>query len=430
MKKIVLLWSLLILPVWAQSLTLEQVRTEVLQNSHSIKSQDSKLRQRSHQIDEAFSAAYPQLTFQSGTFSLTPTVSFASPQGALPITKSFNYNVGVHLEQAIYTFGRLKWSTEAASLAREASAFELEAKRLEALETATQAYLDVVFTERAVTVAQQQRATRGTHLEEAKLKLRAGVIPPFEVLGFETALAQADQELLSARQQAELARTRLLLLMGRRPREDFELADTPPEEPPTEAPEIAVSRALERRPGLSALRKAIAAADAKVNYERSQNRPQLGFHTSYVRQTETAFQANQQWIAGLKLNVPLFDGGLVRARVSQAQEDVLQLQESLAQAETDITLEVEQLHSQLLTSWAQKQVAESALVQATEALRLAQLRYQVGVSTNLELLQAETAAAVAELAVHRTSYQALKSYYSWRRATGLEVAGGGEIRIP
>jgi len=410
MRWTLLFLAFLTLPLSAEPLTLEQVRETVVRNSHNLKAQDSKLRQSSYKIDEAFSAAYPQLKFSTGTSYLTPTVSFLSPQGSLAITENFNYNVGVQLDQAIHTFGRLKWSTLAASLASEAAAFEVEKKRQETLEIATQAYLDVMFSARAVAVSQQQYETRKHHLQEAELKL-----------GFETALAQAEQNLILARQQSDLARTRLLLLMGRKAREEFELEDLDVPELPTESIDESVQRALATRPGLKALEKATEAADGKVKYEESQNNPQLGFHTSYARQNATAFQPNQLWVAGVQLSVPIFDGGLVKAKVSQAKEDVLQLRENLAEAQRNISLEVEMRHSDLLTSWARKEVAEKALVQADEFLRLAQLRYKVGVSTNLELLQAETSQAEARLAVHQSNYQVLKSYYAWRRASGLEL---------
>ena len=127
------------------------------------------------------------------------------------------------------------------------------------------------------------------------------------------------------------------------------------------------------------------------------------------------------WVAGVQLNIPLYDGGTSKAKAAQAAEEVVQLQETLADAERDITMQVEKLHLDLVSSLEQLKVAQTALVQANEHLRLAALRYKVGVSTNLELLQAETSQAEARLAVHQSNYNVLKSYYAWRRATGLSL---------
>lgn len=422
MKFILIFMGLLLLPVWAEPLSLEQVREAVEQHSHKLKVQSSKVRQSGYSIDEAYSMASPQIQLNAGTSYLTPTVSFATPQANLPITEHFNYNIGLQFRQAIHTFGRLKWSTMAAKLAAESADYELEQQRQSVMATATQAYLDVLFSDRAVLVTEQQQQTRELHLEEARLKRKAGVIPPFEVLGFETAIAQAEQSVISARQQSKMARTRLLLLMGREPHEELELEAIELPEAPTESVLISVERALSLRPGLKALAKATEAAHSKVHLEQSQNNPQLAFQTSYIRQNSTAFQPDHMWTAGLQLSVPLSDGGLTKSRVSRAQEDILQLRENLAEAQRNITLEVEQLHSELLTSWARRHVAERGKIQADEFLRLAQLRYKVGVSTNLELLQAETSQAEASLAVHRANYQILKSYFAWRNATGLELA--------
>lgn len=412
---------LLTLPSLAEPLTLAEAQRLAIEHSHKLKRQESKVRQAGYRVDEVYAGASPQLSFRAGSSYLTPTVSFATPQGSLPITESGNYNVGLHLDQAIYTFGRLKWGAMAAELAEEASQVEVEKQRQDVVEMVTQAYLDLVFSQRAVDVAELQVQTRGSHLEQAKLRLKAGTIPPFEVLSFETALAQAQQRLILSNKQRELAKTQLLLMIGRRPRQELEVTPLEDLDEFDQSVDLAVERALDRRPGLIALRKAVEAADAKVNYEKSQNNPTLGFRTSYVRQNSTAFQPNQMWVAGVQLNIPLYDGGTSKAKAAQAAEEVVQLQETLADAERDITMQVEKLHLDLVSSLEQLKVAQTALVQANEHLRLAALRYKVGVSTNLELLQAETSQAEARLAVHQSNYNVLKSYYAWRRATGLSL---------
>lgn len=416
-----LLICLLAVPVMAEPLTLAEAQREALQHSHQIKRQDSKVRQAAGRIDEVYSGVNPHLNFKAGTSYLTPTVSFATPQGNLPITESGNYNVGLSLEQAIYTFGRLKWSAEAAELARTAAELELENQKEDTLSAITQAYLDLVFGQRAVDVAEMQLATRSSHLDEARLRVKAGTIPPFEVLSFETALAQAKQRLLLARKDRELAKTRVLLMIGRKPHEDLEVEQMADVGEVQETSDQAVQRALHDLPGLQAFRTAVEAAKAKVNYEKSQSNPTLGFRTSYVRQNSTAFQPNQMWVAGIELSVPLYDGGATKAKTEQAKEEVVQLQETLAETEQNVVLQVEQLHLDLVTSIEQLKVADAALVQANEQLRLAQLRYKVGVSTNLELLQAETSQAEASLSVHQSHYNVLKSYYAWKRATALPL---------
>ena len=407
----------LVATAWSQPLTLAEAQRQALEHSHSLKRQESKVRQAGFRVDEAYSGGRPQLSFKAGTSYLTPTVSFAS----LPITESGNYNVGLHLDQAIHTFGRLKWGALAAELAQDASALETEKEKQDVLETVTQTYLDLIFSKRAVEVAKLQVQTRGTHLEDSKLRLKAGTIPPFEVLSFETALAQAQQRLILSSKQEELAKTRLLLMLGRQPREELEVELVEDLAVFEQTASEAVQRALAERPGLMALRKAVEAAESKVNFEKSQNNPTLGFRTSYVRQNTTAFQPNQMWVAGIQLNVPLYDGGATEAKTNQASEELVQLQETLAEAEQNVTLQVESLHLDLMTGLEQLEVAKTALVQADEHLRLAGLRYKAGVSTNLELLQAETSQAEARLAVHQSSYNVLKSYYAWRRATGLSL---------
>lgn len=193
--RLALLALALALPLGAQPLSLSEVQKLALEHSHAVKRQHSKAREAGYRVDEVYSGVNPHLNFKAGTSYLTPTVSFAAPNGSLSITESGNYSVGLHLEQVIHTFGRLKWSASAADLARQATRLELERERQDTLSAVTQAYVDLVFGQKAVDVAELQVITRNSHFEQARLKVQAGTIPPFEVLSFETALVQADEHL-------------------------------------------------------------------------------------------------------------------------------------------------------------------------------------------------------------------------------------------
>ncbi len=415
--RVLILLLILCSPLLAQPLTLEQARTEAVDHSPLLRSRESRVREAGFAVDEASSGGLPRLTLEAGSNYLTPTVGFTTPNGVLPITESFNYSVGLTLEQAIFTFGRLHWSKLAAELTEKARLQEQKQERQRVLEEVELAYLDLDFGRRAVKVAERDLATREAHLSDAQLRLRGGLVAPFEVMTVETEVAQARQGRIKAIQADRTAELRLLLLMGRETDSALELAELPelPEPPATSAEGL--ERALAQRPELLAVDWAVEAAQANLKYEESQNNPSLGFRSTYARQNSTAFQPNQLWVAGVQLSIPLFDGGVTASRSAQAREKVSQLEAGRQQLRRQLTLQVEKLFGELKSNWESVEVARTALRQSDEALRLAQLRYRSGVSTNLELLQAETANSQARLNLHQSEYAFYQTHFRWQRAT-------------
>jgi outer membrane protein TolC len=142
------------------------------------------------------------------------------------------------------------------------------------------------------------------------------------------------------------------------------------------------------------------AATAAIEVARSGGRPALVFSAgpSYgnsVGGTPTG-SAAAGWSATLAATVPLFDGGVTAQRIREAELRVEQLRVSEAQLRQSIELDVRRA---LLTygSAAEELVtADKTVEQAQEGLRIANVRFAAGVSTNLEVIQAQAAQSQAE----------------------------------
>jgi outer membrane protein len=209
------------------------------------------------------------------------------------------------------------------------------------------------------------------------------------------------------------------------------LTDTPltgeVEDPIMLGPEFeAVNReALQTRPEILQADANIAAAHKGIQIARRSAQPSLSATLGYdYTPTAAGFARINQAQVGLNLNVPIFDGGFSRARVHEAEGDIAVAEINRRQAVDQVQVEVEQAYLTLLQARDRVAVANVGLAQAREASRLAQVRYnagvsqQVGVSPILELSAAQTSLTQAQSNVVNALYD-----YNTARAQLDRAAG-------
>ncbi|MEW6281269.1 MAG: TolC family protein, partial [Candidatus Eremiobacterota bacterium] len=165
MRRLLLLVLLLAAPAWGEKLTLQEARREAVQASHVLRDYRARLAEAGFRIQEAEAGGYPTLTATANTNYLTPTLAIAPGGIPIQITENHNFNVGVTLRQAIYTFGRLEWSTEAAELSARASHQELRREENRLVEEVTLAYCEVLRARERLSVAQANLQSREAHLQ-------------------------------------------------------------------------------------------------------------------------------------------------------------------------------------------------------------------------------------------------------------------------
>ena len=158
---------------------------------------------------------------------------------------------------------------------------------------------------------------------------------------------------------------------------------------------------------------------ARAHLAAAQDNPSLRLTSEYLRRNETGITRDFQWSTGLTLLVPLFDGGLTAARVGQAEEVARQARARLEEAERFVRVEVERTWLELRTAWNQVRVARQKVLELSEARRLANLRYQNGLSTQVERLEAETAWTRARFGLVRSELDYASSWTRWVRVAAL-----------
>ncbi len=402
--------------LWAEPLTLKQVQQLALEHSPQLREGESKVREARYRVDEAYTQVAPTVQLSAGANRTTPSVSAQFGGRSVDIIPEYNYNAQLSLRQTLLTFGRLRWSAASAELQEKSQQADLQDRRLRLLEESALLYYETLLTQEQVRISEDLVKARQAHLRDAHNLVKAGSAAVFDVKRDEAALAQAEQQLLEARNRAGLARIRLFTLIQQNDQgQVLEEAAAPPSPPKDE-----LDAAMQRRFDLQAVRWAAEAARARVLLQEAADNPNLGFQTDYTLRNQTGLSPAYQWVVGLNLQIPLYDGGLAQARADQAREVVQQLESQYEQARRQAQVELQSLALDVENRYQRIEVARRSLDSAQESARIARLRYQNGLSTNVELLDAEANLTQAQQDWMVARYQYWQNLARWKRAFAQE----------
>lgn len=400
-----------------------------LADTPSLERQLSVIRQRSYEVEEAYTQANPTAVFQSQYQRIEPPVTFT---GGTVIQPADNYSFALTLQQPIYTFGRLKFSVLAAKLSRRSAQEEYLDQLQRVILGGTELYIDALVADEATQIAIDELEAQNVNFRVTQALFEQGVSARFDVLRTGSARSQAEQRLIEANTARELSLDRLRSFMNINLEQTLTLLPLQLEEPRSIVLTESQEDILERRSDLRALRWAVEAAKARVRLAKAENAPTLALQNQTINRNATGFTPGTQNTTSLVLNIPLFDGGLSKTRANQAEEAVNQLISDLEQREREVVLEAEETYRQLQDRWRSISVATENVEQADEAMRVALLRYENGISTTVELLDTQAARSRArfELAQVRANYQ--RAHWKWQRVSAseypVEVALPPEIR--
>ncbi len=342
------------------------------------------------------SASYTRINERAPT-TISVTSGGTSITVQLPPPPVDTGELRVSLQYPLFTGGRLEAQIALAEANVKGAEATLQRTVQQVLFQVKQAYYQLLLARASRRAAERILAQAEENLRVARVRVQAGVAPQFDVLQAEVNLANARQGVVRALNSMALARQALAALLNipldtlLEPQD--ELGITPFSVPLEEL----INRALRQRPELAELSARRAAAEAALELARSGARPNLALQGAYFLSGTSLQNLTTNWQVILALTLNLFDGGLTKARIQEAEERLRQLQVAESQQRQAIELEVRQSYLTLQSAVAELEASGKAVEQALEALRIANVRYQAGVSAQLEVIAAQAALAQAEV---------------------------------
>lgn len=404
-KEILLLLSYIsILP---NPLTLKDAIKIALLNNKQIRVSEEKLLSAKSNLDmvKAGEKIRSSLSASAVRIDKKTTITMPSffpgmPPTEITIGELYSYKASLGIIHPLDVSKKLSLSEKLALLSVEQAKVDLNRTKEDVITTTKRAFFQALQAKKSIAIFTATQKAAEEALRVAKANYEAGTVPHFDVLRAEVNLANVRQSLLTVQNAYEMAKSALLTSMGIDPTTPVELVEEIPADSfPLLSLEEYVNKALQNRKELGILKLGIDLAQTNLILTKRENYPDLlvGFYYNWQRPTTSFSPRETSWNAVLSLSFTPFDSGLNKAKQEGAKATIDTLKANLAQLEDTVKLEVKNSYKNLENSRAKLEVAEKVLEQAREAYRLAEARYQAGVSTQVELLDTQSALTQAEV---------------------------------
>ena len=260
--------------------------------------------------------------------------------------------------------------------------------------------------------------------KKAVAQLEAGVIPAIDSLRAKVQFQTRRQQLISARNDFAKQKLVLARVIGLAPGQEFDLADKSPYEA-FPIPDVAASlqRAYSLRSDYKAAQERVFAAQLQHSAAVAGYFPTLGVAADYGEIGPAPGSVLPTFHVAGTLNIPIFQGGRVHSDVLKADANLRQAQAQLADLRGQIDQDVRNALLDLQSSAEQVEAAQSSVKLAEDALTQSRDRFFSGVTDNLEVVQAQEAAATAHEQLISSLYLHNLAKVSFARAIGRAEEG-------
>jgi outer membrane protein TolC len=335
------------------------------------------------------------------------------------------YTTNFSARELIYDFGKTPSAVGQARRQYDAAFQAYRQARQDLVLQVKQAYYTLLQDQQLVGVQQQNLSDQQAHLDLARARFEAGAAPRADVVRAEAAVAEAELNLATGQNAAAGARVNLNLAIDVDVRTPTQVEETEESAPAGLDPATLVEQAFAHRASVQQARADVEAAGDALRGARASNRPALSLTGNYGLSGSTFPPDSGSWAYGVSLQWPLLDVGLTRGRVQEAEAGLLSAQAGLRTTEQSVGAQVVHTYLDVQTACRAVCTAQSEVGSAEESLRLATGRYEAGVATYVEVLDAEGAALTARTNLVNARYGLSSSLAALQQALGTEEGEPG-----
>ena len=384
-------------------------------------------------------AAYQRLAAQENIpqarAALLPQVSLnGSYQRNYPIEpeadSNNSYGYSVQATQTLFDASKYADYKQGKLAAKLADAqFDLSEQQL--LLNVSQAYFDVLTAYDLISASKASKTLYERQLEQAKTMFDVGAATIVDTHEAQAGLDNAQVQVLNAEQKLHLAQQKLEYYTGLNP-VDIERIDGKQ-----------VNRILNRKTlaewqqlaylsntNISAKHLAVEQAQAAVQKAKANRYPTVELQAAYQDQHQQVSNMgfsenvhNKGASIGVNLSMPLYTGGALSSQVRQTQFELLQREDELTASKRDTDLQVREQYLNVQSGLAQVNALEQLVLTNRKKLESSQLGQQVGVRSNLDVIDAQRTLAESEQQLAKARYDYLQAQLALAQAAGQLQTG-------
>ena len=350
--------------------------------------------------------------------------------GTLSFQDQDTYAWTTTVQQPLFTGFRLISNYRLAELGVDLARTQIDLAALDLVLRVKQAYFQFLAAQKGLIVARESVTLLGAHLKTSRDFHEVGIIPINDVLKVEVELATAQKREVEAENRVALTMSSLNTLLGLPVDQDLTIKDLLTYQPHDITQGQAMNQAKATRPELKALGLQLQQADHLITQARADYYPQLVLQGQYVKEgTDWDVDGGgatdaDSWNVVASLSWDIWQWGRTNNEVSTRRADKRKLKAVQRDLEDQVVLQVKQAYLYLRETEKTIVAANAAVTSAQENYRITNERFKEQLTTNTELLDAQTLLTQA-----RNDYLSALSVYniawaSLERAMGQGMQAG------
>jgi outer membrane protein, multidrug efflux system len=414
---------------WWQLFQDEELRTlaqAALEANKDLRIAVTRVDQARAQLGVTRAAQFPRI--DAGASATTNRFSdTVQPRNQGGVTDLFSTTVDLTFEIDIW--GRLRRASEAARAELLASQEARHAVVMTLVSDVATAYLQLRQLDLELETTRRNVASRQGSLQLVRDRFEAGLISALDLRQAEAELASTAAQIPDLERQITQTENQLSILLGRNPGGISRGRPLTGQTFPPTVPAGLPSALLERRPDIRQAEESLVAANARIGVAKAAFFPQISltgfFGVESVALSDLFTGPSRIWQFGPTVTLPIFNAGRNRANLelteAQQREALIRYEQATQQAfrEVEDALIGHRKAREALTE------QDAAVRASREALSIAEFRYSSGLTSYLDVLDAQRTLLAAEVAESRTLLAQLVAVVQLYRALGGGWDAGG-----
>lgn len=420
-------------------LTLEESVRYALENNVEAKNAQLEIMASNATIGENLARGLPQIT---GTFDFTHNLAipivflpnqgpFADPDVDSEVIAArfgvdFQSSLGVRVDQMIFD-GSYFVGLKAARTLKLLTNYDQEKTQNDLIETIKKSYYTVLVNDERRKLVEANRSRIEALLANTEALFAEGFAEKLDVSRIKVQLNNTNTEIDRINTATAISVELLKIQLGIPSGYTIQINERLDELNTEEELEALIENNGYRRVELDQLNTNIELVTLDLKNNQVQYMPKLDAFFTYQRSGAALQWANiwdsRNWFTaafvGVNLNIPIFDGFLKSNRIQQNRVQIKQLENQRTYLEDNIELEKFQARSNLRNSLKTLEVQEENRALALEVFEMTQIKYEEGVGSNLEVIEADSALKEAETNYFSALYDALIAKVDLEKALGI-----------
>jgi TolC family type I secretion outer membrane protein len=342
----------------------------------------------------------------SSSLQITSINNSSSSKSAQPLNR---ITPVINLSYLLYNFGAREAQLETAQKTLDAANWTSDALLQAVMFSAIQSYYQLFATKAAEQAALLSEKASNNAFNAAQKRHEIGTSALVDVLLAQTALAQAQLTVQKTHGDTQIAQGNLAVALGFEA--NYLINISPPTllKPSIEQHQYIdklITQAKTLRPDLAAAEAKIKAAEASIKAAQAGHLPSVSLIGNYAYNLTSLPSETESWTIGMQLNIPIFNGFNTTYQIRSAKEQLALQQANYQQLEQAISLEVWQSYQLLNTAYSSFNSSETLVASAEQTEKATLGRYNAGVGSITEVLNAQASLANARV-------QLIQAQYNW-----------------